>query len=94
MRKEDRIRRSLPSLNPEKIDRIKRPLPNLNLEIDCGPLSDNPRKVSTVHGERKNHPQVRQPLPNLNPYEIRQTLSNLNLKKIDRIRQPLPNLNP
>ena len=86
MRKEDRIRRSLPSLNPENIDRIRRSLPNLNPKIDCGPLSDNPRKVSTMHRAWKNHPRVRQPLSNLNPYEIRRTLSNLNLKKIDRIR--------
>ena len=48
------------------------------------------------HGARstKNHPQIRRPLLNLNPYEIRRTLPNLNLKKIDGIRQTLPNLNP
>lgn len=42
----------------------------------------------------KSHPRVRQSLPNLNPHEIRQILSNLNLRNIDWIRRPLSNLNP
>ena len=60
----------LSNLNIEEIDRIRQLLLNLNLEIDCGPLLENLRKVSPVHKVRKTHPWVRRSLPNLNPYEI------------------------
>ena len=37
--------------------------------------------------------RIKLSLPNLNPNETKQSLSNLNLKEVDRIKQSLLNLN-